>query len=78
MPFINGLGFLYRLRESPGHGNTPVLMVTGAEVDTTDQSELADLRAVVRHKPLGATELRAEIQALLGPGPVGPVTTPKS
>jgi DNA-binding response OmpR family regulator len=65
MPFINGLGFLYRLRESAGHSDTPVLMVTGAEVDTTDQTELADLRAVVRHKPLGATELRAEIEALL-------------
>jgi CheY-like chemotaxis protein len=29
MPFINGMGFLYRLRERPGHRHTPVLLVTG-------------------------------------------------
>ena len=28
MPFINGAGFLYRLRTSPEHSQTPVMVVT--------------------------------------------------
>ena len=32
MPFINGTGFLYRLRALPQHQDTPVMLVTGAPV----------------------------------------------
>ena len=69
MPFINGAGFLYRLRESPGHSDTPVMVVTGESVNDETRAELAGLRAVVRFKPLGVTELLAEVRALLGTGP---------
>jgi DNA-binding response OmpR family regulator len=65
MPFINGAGFLYRLRASPGLGRTPVMVVTGAEVNEELQSELADLHAVVRFKPLGLAQLLAEVDGLL-------------
>jgi two-component system response regulator TctD len=65
MPFINGAGFLYRLRASARHAETPVLVVTGAAVDDEMRSELAELRAALRFKPLGVAELLFEVEALL-------------
>jgi len=69
MPFINGTGFLYRLRASPRHRDTPVMVVTGAAVNEETRAELTDLRAVVRFKPLGMTELLTAVRALLGNPP---------
>jgi two-component system, OmpR family, manganese sensing response regulator len=65
MPFINGAGFLYRLRACPRHANTPVLVLTGAVVTDEMRGELADLRAEVRFKPLGVEELLSEVAALV-------------
>ena len=64
MPFINGAGFLYRLRAA-GLKSTPVMVVTGATVSEELRVELRDLGAVVRYKPLGLAELLAEVAALL-------------
>jgi DNA-binding response OmpR family regulator len=69
MPFISGTGFLYRLRALPQHHDTPVMVVTGASVNEELQAELADLRAVVRFKPLGLTDLIKEVHALLSRQP---------
>jgi DNA-binding response OmpR family regulator len=66
MPFINGAGFLYRLRASPKHADTPVLVVTGAMVTDEMRVELADLHAELRLKPMGVDELLAELSALVG------------
>lgn len=66
MPFINGAGFLYRLRACPKYKDTPVLVVTGAVVDDEMRGELADLSAVLRFKPLGLSDLLADVAALLG------------
>lgn len=52
MPLINGLGFLYRLRTSNEHRNTPVAIVTGAVVDDSMQAELSELGAELRFKPI--------------------------
>jgi CheY-like chemotaxis protein len=52
MPLINGLGFLYRLRNWAEHRNTPVAIVTGAVVDDSTQEELNELGAELRFKPL--------------------------
>jgi CheY-like chemotaxis protein len=52
MPLINGIGFLYRLRTSNEHRNTPVAIVTGAVVDDSVQAELNELGAELRFKPL--------------------------
>jgi DNA-binding response OmpR family regulator len=71
MPFINGVGFLYRLRMSPPHASTPVLVLTGAGVNDETRSELAELKAVLRFKPLGLNELIDEVSALLH-DPSGP------
>jgi DNA-binding response OmpR family regulator len=65
MPFINGAGFLYRLRACPRHANTPFLVVTGATVTDETRAELADLRAELRFKPLGVEEFLAEVEALV-------------
>lgn len=66
MPFINGLGFLYRLRALPAHGHTPVMVVTGASLNEETRAELDELRAVVKLKPLGLEQLLAETRMLLG------------
>jgi DNA-binding response OmpR family regulator len=65
MPFINGAGFLYRLRSIPDHAATPVMVVTGATVEGEMAQELAELGAVVRFKPLDVPSLLTEIDHLL-------------
>ena len=67
MPFINGAGFLYRLRTMPTHSRTPVMVVTGSAVNEEMRSELAELGAVVRFKPIAISELLAEVGALVSP-----------
>jgi CheY-like chemotaxis protein len=52
MPLINGLGFLYRLRNSDEHRRTPVAIVTGSVVDDSTAAELSELGAELRFKPL--------------------------
>ena len=66
MPFINGAGFLYRLRACAKHANTPVLVVTAAAVTDEMRAQLAELRAALRFKPLGVQDLLAEVGALVG------------
>jgi two-component system, OmpR family, manganese sensing response regulator len=66
MPFINGAGFLYRLRACAKHANTPVLVVTAAAVTDEMRAQLAELRATLRFKPLGVQDLLAEVGALVG------------
>jgi len=65
MPFINGVGFLYRLRALPAHGQTPVMVVTGASLNEETRAELNELRAVIKFKPLGLEQLLAETRMLL-------------
>lgn len=65
MPFINGLGFLYRLRALPAHGHTPVMVVTGSPLNEETRVELGELRAVIKFKPLGLEQLLAETRMLL-------------
>ena len=58
MPFINGLGLLYRLRATEMEPQTPVVVVTGDQC--LDDSVLEELRALgvdVRFKPLWIEDL---------------------
>jgi DNA-binding response OmpR family regulator len=58
MPFINGLGLLYRLRAVESHRHTPVVIVTGDQcLDDSTIDELRDLGAEVRFKPLWLEDL---------------------
>jgi two-component system chemotaxis response regulator CheY len=66
MPFINGAGFLYRLRACAKHAKTPVLVVTAATITDEMRAQLAELRAELRSKPLGVEDLLAEVGALVG------------
>jgi DNA-binding response OmpR family regulator len=75
MPFINGTGFLYRLRALPQHVGTPVMVVTGADVNEDLRAELTDLHAVLRFKPFRMSELVTEVGALLS-HPLMPSSTP--
>ena len=49
MPFVNGVGFLYRLRAQVAHRHTPVAIITGDScIDDPALSELHGLEAEVR------------------------------
>jgi DNA-binding response OmpR family regulator len=76
MPLINGIGFLYRLREQQAHHRTPVMVITGdALLSDEIRSELRELGAELRLKPVGLEDLLAATRQLLAcvpPAGVGP------
>jgi DNA-binding NtrC family response regulator len=64
MPYVNGVGLLYRLRET--HPEIPVAVVTGlSDLDETTRREIRDLDAELRFKPLPIVELAALVRNLL-------------
>jgi two-component system, OmpR family, response regulator MprA len=63
MPYVNGLGFLYRLRETAP--DIPVAIVTGNAVTQETQEELDDLGVAVYFKPLTAPQLEGVVDTLL-------------
>jgi CheY-like chemotaxis protein len=65
MPLINGAGFLYRLRSLAEHRHTPVMIVTGFEMTDEQRDEFAQLRAIVKLKPIEPQTLLAEIRLVL-------------
>ena len=65
MPFVNGVGFLYRLREQRRLHDVPVMVITGASVSEETRKDLQDLRAALRFKPLALTALLQDTRALL-------------
>ena len=66
MPFINGLGLLYRLRAGESSRRTPVVIVTGDQcLDEAVISELHDLGAEVKFKPLWMDDLVDVARSLL-------------
>lgn len=65
MPFVNGVGFLYRLRELRSLRDVPVMVITGESVNQETRKDLQDLRATLRFKPLALTALLEETCALL-------------
>ncbi len=66
MPFVNGIGFLYRLRAQAAHRHTPVAIITGDScIDDPAMSELRDLEAQVVFKPLWLEEVISVTKNLL-------------
>jgi DNA-binding response OmpR family regulator len=66
MPFINGLGFLYRLRSLDHHQRTPVAMITGDySVDEEVARELEELGAELHYKPIWLDEVAALVQSMV-------------
>jgi DNA-binding response OmpR family regulator len=66
MPFVNGVGFLYRLRALAAHRHTPVAIITGDScLDDPSLDELHRLEAEVMFKPLWLDEVVALTRHLL-------------
>jgi DNA-binding response OmpR family regulator len=73
MPFVNGVGFLYRLRAQDAHRHTPVAIITGDScIDDPAMSELQGLDAEVRFKPMWIDEVVALTRTLLAKRPPAP------
>lgn len=65
MPYVNGVGFLYRLRER--HPCLPVAVVTGLSLlDDATTREISSLGASVHFKPLSIAEVQRIARSLLG------------
>jgi CheY-like chemotaxis protein len=66
MPLINGVGFLYRLRENPANQDIAVGVITGAPVlDDATVNDLRALNAQVWFKPLSIEDIQRVAQTLL-------------
>jgi DNA-binding NtrC family response regulator len=64
MPRVNGLRFLYRLRET--HRRTPVAVITGkSDVDDDTVREIHDLDADIRFKPISIAQIHEVVRTLL-------------
>lgn len=66
MPLLDGIGFLRRLRATEAHRDTPVAIVTGEyELDDSLSTEMRELRAELRYKPLWLDDLLTLARNLL-------------
>ena len=66
MPFVNGLGFLYRLRARESFQHTPVVMITGDHcLEDTVIDEIHELGADVQYKPLWQEDLAEIARSLI-------------
>jgi CheY-like chemotaxis protein len=72
MPLVNGVGFLYRLRERVDLRHTPVMMVTGETISDEQRFEFADLQATVQLKPISVKDFLMEIGRMVSP-PAGTI-----
>jgi DNA-binding NtrC family response regulator len=64
MPYINGMGMLYRLRKA--HRRLPVAIITGVQnLDRESLQEIAMLDAVVHYKPITIPQMVQVVNDLL-------------
>ncbi len=63
MPYVNGMGLLYRLRQTAPY--IPVAMITGNALNTETQDELKELGVEVYSKPLTAAQIEHVVETLL-------------
>jgi DNA-binding NtrC family response regulator len=64
MPFVNGMGMLYRLRQA--HPQLPVAIITGMQdLDKSTLQEIAMLDAVVQYKPLSIAQVTQLVDDLV-------------
>jgi len=68
MPYVNGMGMLYRLRKA--YPRLPVAIITGMQdLDTATLQEVAMLDASVHYKPLSIAQIQKVVGELLAPKP---------
>jgi two-component system, OmpR family, response regulator MprA len=66
MPFINGVGFLYRLRQDPANQDIAVAVITGVPaLNDATVTDLRTLSAQVWHKPLSIEDIQQVARTLL-------------
>jgi two-component system response regulator MprA len=66
MPFVNGVGLLYRLRQDPANQDIAVAVITGAPaLDEATVNDLRTLNAQVWHKPLSIEDIQQVARTLL-------------
>jgi len=66
MPFVNGVGFLYRLRAQEAYRDTPVAIITGDScLDDSVLDEMYGLDADVLFKPIWLDEVVSVTRRLL-------------
>src|SRR3954465_8425196 len=66
MPFVNGVGFLDRLRAQSAHRHTPVAIITGDScIDDPALTELHSLEAEVCFKPMWIEQVVTLTRSLL-------------
>ena len=64
MPYINGMGMLYRLRKA--HPRMRVAIITGMQnLDKETLQEITMLDAAIHYKPLSIVQIRQVVDALL-------------
>jgi len=64
MPYINGMGMLYRLRKA--YPRLPVAIVTGLQpIDDESLQEIAMLDAKIHYKPVSLAEIRQIVDELV-------------
>ena len=64
MPFINGMGMLYRLRKD--HPRMPVAIITGMQnLDKDTLQEMTMLGASVHYKPLSIAQMQRVVDDLV-------------
>jgi CheY-like chemotaxis protein len=74
MPYINGVGFLYRVRANPSFQHIPVALITGAVLDDLTSRELRDLGADVWFKPVWIEDVVEITRGLLARGSGASIT----
>ena len=68
MPYVNGMGMLYRLRQA--HPRMPVALVTGMQnLDKETLQEITMLGAAVHFKPLSIVQIQRIVADLLATAP---------
>ena len=68
MPYVNGMGMLYRLRQS--HPLLPVAIITGMQnLDKETLQEITLLGATVHYKPLSIVQIQRIVEELLARTP---------
>ena len=66
MPLINGLGFLYRLRDRVAAPQIPITVITGDAAPSDDVlTDIKEFGADLRFKPIWSDELLAIAERLL-------------
>ena len=65
MPFVNGVGLLYRLRELTALQQIPVLVITGESLDQEAQRAIQSLKARIREKPISLDDLILETRLMV-------------